>query len=45
MDENNNIIIYQSEDGKTHFEVKLERIRCGLRNNKWLICIKLLEVM
>lgn len=30
MDENNNIIIYQSEDGKTHFEVKLEE------NTVWL---------
>ena len=30
MNENNNIIIYQSEDGKTHIEVKLEE------NTVWL---------
>ena len=30
MSENNNIIIYQSEDGKTHIEVKLEE------NTVWL---------
>ena len=30
MNESNNIIIYQSEDGKTHIEVKLEK------NTVWL---------
>lgn len=30
MNENNNIIIYQSEDGKTHIEVKLKE------NTVWL---------
>ena len=30
MNDNNNIIIYQSEDGKTHIEVKLEE------NTLWL---------
>lgn len=35
MEEKNNVVIYQSEDGKTKIDVKLEGKQYGYLNNKW----------
>lgn len=36
MEEKNNIVIYQLEDGKTKIDVKLDGKPYGYHSNKWL---------
>ena len=37
MDENNQIIIYQSKDGGTRIEVKFTGERFGYRSSRWRV--------
>lgn len=39
-DKQDSLIFYKSEDGNIQLNVKLEKIRCGSRNHKCLICLE-----
>lgn len=39
MNDKGNIIIYQTKDGQTLIDVRLEMKRYGLIANKWLNCL------
>lgn len=44
MDVGDKILIYQTEDGQTQVDVRMEMIRCGLLRHKWPSFLKRIEL-